>query len=218
MRVFISLFFIFYSFQALACEKFVVDNSLDIRLFNVKIKEPFCEKTQKFINKKSKNTKVIVKDIFENRYGEKYYVLKLKNSKKTINEHLLEKGYGIFYPISDDKKILAKYLKAEQKAKNKKRNFWKASNSIKNANEVVNDIGTYQVVMVKNFKIKVSKKVVYINVYKKRKAIFTIIFPKKFLSHLSDIMKAKKIEVRGLIKDFNGPMIDVIFLSQINII
>jgi hypothetical protein len=215
-KIFLALFLFFQTSNCFACENFIENNNQKIFLKNIKLKKSFCKKAKEIYPK----NEIILKNCESDRFSDKYCLVFEKCEKKeSINEKILKNGYGFLYPMSSNK-ILDKALKkSEKNARVNKNGLWKDKNFIKNEKNISKFINSYQLVKTKVEKVHKNKYGIYINTGKNWKKDFSVFIDKDLIEKIGFSPKSKQnIIVRGWVKSYNGPMIDIVFPSQIELI
>jgi endonuclease YncB( thermonuclease family) len=135
---------------------------------------------------------------------------------------LLERGLARVYSFADNRALVAQMLARERRARGERRGIWgQAFYGIRNAQEVWNDIGSFQLV---EGRVREAAKVsgrVYLNYGADWRRDFTVTLApavrRRFEAEGIDPLRygGRNLRVRGWVESYNGPMIEVTHPDQI---
>jgi hypothetical protein len=224
--LFFLCFLFCFSFVANAqeCGSLVLEDGQKVYISSVKIFPSYCDKVDHLIDGGDQYSNKSVSSFLLSRYGEKFVFLKKKKQEKTINEILLENGFGFYLPMGESSGFSKKMLEAEKGAIDNKKGIWKSEFFIKNETNIENYLNSYQIVKAKIKNVYENKRGAYLSVSKNWKTDFTVFVPKKTFKKILKQNKMAKfnegslILVRGWVKSFNGPMIEVSLTSQLQML
>lgn len=143
-----------------------------------------------------------------------------------IQGEMLRRGMARVYTFADNRQLAADLYAAEREARTARRGIWAAPfYAVRTANPAVlaADAGTFQVVAGKVADTAKVKGRVYLNFGADYRSDFTVsiapevmpLFVKARIDPLS--FKDKALRVRGYLRNFNGPLIEVTHPEQIEV-
>ena len=161
-----------------------------------------------------------------NRMGHELAHLVTKTDNLWMQGLLLQEGLAHVYTAPTDNLMLDDLYKAEQNAQNKKQGLWAddSKHKILSHNETTSSIGDFAVIEGKIEKIATVRNNTYLNFGKNWKTDFTIqISPalrKQFAKEGINILNLaqNKIRVRGYLREYNGPLIELENTAHLEII
>ena len=138
---------------------------------------------------------------------------------------LLERGLARVYSFADNRALVAQMLVRERRARSERLGIWsQAFYEIRNAQEIWNDIGSFQLV---EGRVREAAKVrgrVYLNYGADWRRDFTVTLApairRRFEAEGIDPVTygGRQIRVRGWVESYNGPMIEVTHPDQIELL
>jgi len=144
-----------------------------------------------------------------------------------LQGRLVEMGLARVYTFSDNRRLAQALLRLEQKARQARKGIWALPYyAIRSSDpgRLSEDFGTFQVVEAKVLNVAKVRNRTYLNFGDDYRTDFTLsvdrsarpLFDEASLDLAS--LEGRRIRVRGWIKDFNGPLIDITHPEQIEIL
>jgi micrococcal nuclease len=144
-----------------------------------------------------------------------------------LQEELLREGWVRVYTFPDNRQFASELLKAEQDARAARRGIWAdAAYAVRPSDPAVlaKDIGTFQIVEGRVANTAKVKGRVYLNFGEDFRTDFTATIPPDVLPMFTKAkinplsLKDKAVRVRGYVRSYNGPVIDISHPEQIEIL
>lgn len=144
-----------------------------------------------------------------------------------LQQELLREGWARVYTFADNRQFTPELFAAEQEARAARRGLWADSFfAVREAQpeKLADDIGTFQIVEGKVVSAAKVRGRIYLNFGADFRTDFTATIPPdvvpSFTKAKRDPMafKDKAIRVRGYLRSYNGPVIDITHPEQIEII
>ncbi len=139
-----------------------------------------------------------------------------------VQGEMLRRGMARVYTFADNRKLAAEMYALEKEARNAKRGIWaNPYYRLRRPGETSDDIDTFQLVEGTVIDAARIKKRIYLNFGPDWRSDFTAtISPRASRIFSNDLLalKGRKIRVRGWIKSYNGPEIEVSHPEQIEIL
>jgi len=162
----------------------------------------------------------------ENRMGHRLGHVMTKNDKVWLQGLLLAKGLAHVKTAGNSTDLLSEMYDIEDKARKAKIGLWADDSRYKaiTASEADNSIGNYAIIEGRVKKIATIRNVIYLNFGADWKSDFTIMIPaslrREFAKEGVSIMNMtnKEIRVRGNLRDYNGPLIALDNIADLEIL
>jgi endonuclease YncB( thermonuclease family) len=142
-----------------------------------------------------------------------------------VQGRLLSTGLARVYTFADNRKLAAEMYGFERAARSRRLGIWSDGYyAIRNTDFAESDTGTFQVVEGRVFGAARVRSRVYLNFSSDWRTDFTVVVHAKdlqmFLSADMDPLSlaGKRVRVRGWIKKWNGPMIDLTHPEQLELL
>ena len=193
----------------------------------------FSETALKFLQEKlPENTEVMLYQTRNtkwgrtNRMGHEMAHLVVKKDNFWLQGALLAQGLAHVKTIPNSNDMLEQMLSIEGKARNLKIGIWSADSEFKaiDVADAQNKLGSFSIVEGKVKKIATIRNNIYLNFGQDWKTDFTVMvtskmrrdFAKKFINLQS--LSGKTIRVRGNIREYNGPLIELDTTAHLEIL
>lgn len=145
--------------------------------------------------------------------------------KAWLQGELIDGGFARAYSRSDTRRCAAELLNREAEARAAKRGMWaNAFYSIRKADDLGPDIGTFQIIEGKIASVKVGRDRAFLNFGADYRTDFTVTISardlKRFAKEGIDPAKwnAKSVRVRGWLSLLNGPEIELTHAEQVELL
>ena len=142
-----------------------------------------------------------------------------------VQGDLLKAGYARVYTFPDNRKLGSDMMDLERQARADGKGVWALPYyALRTADNVIFDIGTYQIVEDRIVDVAKVKKRIYVNFGADWRSDFTVQINTKNKSLFAALgidllaLKGKRVRVRGWVKEKNGPMIDLDHPERLEII
>ena len=162
----------------------------------------------------------------ENRMGHKLGHLVIKQDQQWVQGALLARGLAFVKTIPKSTDLLSEMSLIEDKARNKNLGMWAKDSPyrILTVEETSNRIGDYAIIEGVVQKVAVVRNTIYLNFGSNWKTDFTIMIPsslrRDFAKENIQLMSLanKSIRVRGNLRKYNGPLIELDNTANLQII
>jgi endonuclease YncB( thermonuclease family) len=138
---------------------------------------------------------------------------------------LLEHGVAQVHTRPGEVARAARMLALEQKARTARRGLWAGPQFMaRDAGAVVGDVGDFQVVYGRVFRVAPTERFVYLNFGADWRRDFTVRIAKKLARRLADsgldvtTLAGRRVEIRGFVLEAGGPLIELSHAEQMQLL
>jgi len=140
-----------------------------------------------------------------------------------VQGDLVSKGLAWVFGSETNLDTFAPLLRLETDARTQHRGFWQyAEYALKTPENVGNFINSFQLVEGTILDAAVKQETIFLNFGKDWKTDFTVRVPRKLWRAVSDTeaasWKKRRIRVRGWVEEDNGPMINILYPEDIELL
>lgn len=213
----------------------LLDNNNKYNLENIRVPVYYSDDAVKALQDLLLNKRVFIYNYSStsskaddtDRYGVPLVQVVTEDDHIWVQDYLVSNGLSWAFTSLSSRKMIPALKKLEYEARIAKKGFWNdARYKVKNVQEVLKDVNSYQIVEGTITDVTLTKNAAYLNFGPDWKTDFSIRFPREYWSEFRRILtkfdtkrlKDKKIKIRGWVEDSNGPLIELTHFEQMDVL